>query len=128
LLLNGLLAEAAAKRKHSLACSVALTLAIGRCADWNSRLSRWHIAIGNEKSEQVFSNQALNTLYNYGVRPLSALQTTWFARITDASVAGKAEVKACDGRVIEEFCDLWITDPPYVDAVKYEEVSELFLT
>ncbi|MGH9967262.1 MAG: anti-phage-associated DUF1156 domain-containing protein [Pyrinomonadaceae bacterium] len=127
LLVNGLLAEKTASLSGRQVAKVALTLGVGRCADWNARLSRWHPAIGNEKSEQVFSNQALNTLANYGVRPLTALNTTWFARITNAPVGGKSWVTVCDARAVEPTCDFWITDPPYADAVSYEEISELFL-
>lgn len=127
LLVNGLLAEATAQVAHSLVVNVALTLGVGRCADWNSRLSRWHPAVGNEKSEQTFSNQALNTLSNYGVRPLTALDTTWLARINTSRVSGKADIRVADARQIEPTCDLWITDPPYADAICYDELSELFL-
>lgn len=56
------------------------------------------------------------------------MNANWFARITDAPVAGKATVSVCDGRAVEASCDLWITDPPYADAVNYEEISDLFLT
>jgi len=127
LLVNGLLAESTALLPLSRVAKVALTIGIGRCADWNSRLSRWHPAIGNEKSEQVFSNQALNTLVNSGVRPLHALDTTWFARMNISPVSGPAEVTVCDGRSVEAMCDMWMTDPPYADAVNYAEISEFFL-
>src|SRR5688572_9394856 len=127
LLLNGLLAQSTASTNLSGVAKVALTIGVSRCADWNSRLSRWHPAIGNEKSEQVFSNQALNTLVNYGVRPLQALDTTWFARINVAPISGTATVTACDGRSVEAICDVWMTDPPYADAVNYAEISEFFL-
>ena len=127
LLVNGLLAEATAQYDGSLVVQVALTLGVGRCADWNSRLSRWNPGVGNEKSEQTYSNQALNTLSNYGVRPLKALDTTWLPRINTSSVTGKSDIRVTDARQVEPTCDLWITDPPYADAVCYEEISELFL-
>jgi hypothetical protein len=124
LLVNGLLAENVASLAAPLVAKVASTLAIGRCADWNARLSRWHPAVGNEKSEQVFSNQALNTLWNYGVRPLTALDTTWFARIATATVFGKSVVSVRDARTIDTTCDIWITDPPYADAVSHVPPAE----
>lgn len=127
LLVNGLLAETAAATRMSKAAHVALALGVGRCADYNSRLCRWHTRTIGDKTEQTFSNQALNTLLNFGVRTLPALDATWFARITNAPVKGKATVTVCDGRAIETECDIWMTDPPYADAVSYEEVSELFL-
>ena len=128
LLVNGLLNEKTASASVTKICKIALTLGVGRCSDWNARLSRWHPAVGNEKSEQVFSNQALNTLANYGVRPLIALRTTWFSRISNASVVGNSLVTVCDGRAVAKTCDIWVTDPPYADAIAYEEISELFLS
>ncbi len=128
LLVNGLLSEMTASLPLSQLARVGLILGVGRCADWNSRLCRWDSSPANEKSAQTYSNQALNTLSNYGVRPLISLHTTWFARITNAPISGKANVTVCDGRAVESVCDLWITDPPYADAVNYEEISELFLT
>lgn len=127
LLVNGLFAESTATSTLPKVVKVALTIGVGRCADWNSRLCRWDSSLANEKSTQTFSNQALNTLANYGVRPVTALDTTWFARINVASVAAKGEMMVCDGRSVEPTCDLWITDPPYADAVNYEEISEFFL-
>jgi hypothetical protein len=32
-----------------------------------------------------------------------------------------------DARDIEQRCDLWITDPPYADAVNYHELADFFL-
>ncbi len=32
-----------------------------------------------------------------------------------------------DARDITEYCDLWITDPPYADAVNYHEIGDFFL-
>jgi hypothetical protein len=40
---------------------------------------------------------------------------------------GKKVTQLCDARVVNEASDLWITDPPYADAVNYEELSEFFL-
>ncbi|MCX5991389.1 MAG: DUF1156 domain-containing protein [Chloroflexi bacterium] len=127
LLVNGLLAAAAADAGASPAEEAALVLAIGRCSDWNSRLCRWHSNAANEKTEQTFSNQALNTLSNFGVRPLPALQTTWMALINRAQVVGSGKVLALDARQCGYVSDLWITDPPYGDAIQYDELSEYFL-
>ena len=80
LLVHGELALVAAESKLSAERATACLLGLGRIADWNSRLSRWHPHGANEKSEQVFSNQALNTLDSYAARSLSALSTAWSLR------------------------------------------------
>jgi adenine-specific DNA methylase len=106
--------------------SVAQLKGLGRCADYNSRLSRWHPHGANEKTEQLFSNQALNTLLNWGARTWKSLQTAFF--IDFESVATDSSlVNAVDARVSSVSCEIWIADPPYADAINYHELSEFFL-
>jgi len=102
-------------------------LSLGKCSDWFSKLCRWNPNAANEKTEQTFSNQALNTLSTYASRSIYSLDTTWFANITNSPIVGNHLVKVQDARAIIEQNDIWITDPPYADSVNYEEVSEYFL-
>ena len=37
------------------------------------------------------------------------------------------KVSCIDARDLRETCDLWITDPPYADAVNYHELADFFL-
>ena len=107
---------------------VACLLGIGRIADWDCRLSRWHPHSANEKSEQVFSNQALNTLDSYASRSLLGLNTAWGLRLVrNASIRERTTATALDTREVCNTVDFWITDPPYADAVNYHELSEFFL-
>jgi hypothetical protein len=102
-------------------------LGVGRFADWYSRLSKWDPSAANEKSSPTFFNQALNPLLNYACRGLSPLKTTWFLSILAKRITSKTQIIPCDARATTYFADLWITDPPYADAINYEELSELFL-
>ena len=106
---------------------VALLFGLARCSDYNSRLSRWHAHKANEKSEQVFSNQALNTLDSYAGRSLASLATAWNIRIPAEAIEAQHETKAIDARNADQEADIWLTDPPYADAVNYHELSEFFL-
>jgi putative DNA methylase len=103
-------------------------LSIGRCCDYNAKLSRWHPNGANEKSEQVFSNQALNTLFNYGARTVFSLQSTFNIQLPNIRIQSQHNTQTSDARLIENNCDLWITDPPYADAVNYHELTEFFLS
>lgn len=125
LLVNGSFAEEVSKL--SGVDGVSTLMMLGRIADWNSRLCRWNPGIGNEKSEQIFSNQALNTLYNFGCRTTKSLENTWLIPIKQFQVAGKSDIRVSDARDITISSDLWITDPPYADAICYEEIADLFL-
>ena len=127
LLTNGLFSAISASRSGHTSEQVYLQLLVGRLADWNSKLCRWVNDGANEKTAQTYSNQALNTLSNWGNRTVVSLDTTWFAAIMDAPIAGSASVIPADARMLEHDCDLWVTDPPYADAIAYEEVSELFV-
>jgi len=107
--------------------SAGLLLALGRQADWGSRLSRWNSHGANEKGEQTFYNQAFNTLLNYACRAHGALETAFCKSPAAAPIAGRGSLTLADARVAPNPCDLWITDPGYADAVNYDEVSEFFL-
>jgi adenine-specific DNA methylase len=102
-------------------------LTLMRCADYNARLSRWHPRLAGDKGEQVFSNQALNTLANYIARPLFGLEDACCYAFKEAGVHAEGTVLARDSRNPTEVCDVWITDPPYADAINYHELSEFFL-
>ena len=106
---------------------LASILGLSRCADYNSRLSRWHAHSANEKSEQVFSNQALNTMLNFAGRGLSALDNTFLLDLDVYKIAGHGSAIATDARATTVERDIWLTDPPYADAVNYHELSEFFL-
>ena len=107
--------------------TIGILLGSGKCCDYNAELSRWHPHSANEKSEQVFSNQALNTLFNYGVRTSSSLHTVFFTEWSRFEINKSHTIKPIDTRSVSAICDIWITDPPYADAVNYHELSEFFL-
>ncbi len=88
-----------------------MLLGVARCADWNSRLSRWNPHGANEKSEQVFSNQALNTLDSYAGRSLGSLDTTWKIRFVSERVKSGC-VQPVDARSLRSIADIWLTDLP----------------
>ncbi|MDR1642519.1 MAG: DUF1156 domain-containing protein [Clostridiales bacterium] len=118
----------AIEKTQELKLRVTGMLGLNKCADWNSRLCRWHSSAANEKTEQTFYNQALNTLYNWGTRSLIGAETSWLYDINKYPTNKAVTCKTCDARTIAEQSALWITDPPYADAVVYHELSELFLS
>ena len=129
LLINGLLAEQASKYATSKESRVASMLALGKVLNMNARLCRWHVRYSAiDKGEDVFSNQALNPLFNYCCRSLSGLQDSWNLRLKAAHTGDAHSVLLSDARDIDESCDLWITDPPYADAINYHELGDFFLS
>lgn len=127
LLITGKFAEEIFCKQFNLQSRLMLMLGVGKCIDWNSRLCKWTPAPGSEKTEQTFLNQALNTLFNYGTRGLSAIERNFCISIVSNNVSDAREVTTLDATRSTEICHYWLTDPPYADAVNYHELSEFFL-
>ena len=103
-------------------------LGLNKICDLSSKLSVWCSATGVEKVINTFSNQSLNTLFNYGTRASNDFNNLWFYKINNYSINKKAIIGLEDARNISYKSDIWITDPPYSDAVNYHELSEFFLS
>jgi hypothetical protein len=111
-----------------LEAKVSNMLGIARCADWDSKLSRWDSSAANEKVAQTFSNQALNTLYNYAGKGFQALDSSWFLKYLPNNTTKGSNLKPVDAQLIQNQCDIWITDPPYADSINYHELTEYLLS
>lgn len=129
LLTHGLLAMHTSQIATSRETMVACILGQGRMANWDSRQNAWMFHKGNEKGDQAFNNQALNTLVSYCGRPLNKLGPTWtlFDVISKIPKIIATTVSVEDARDLRKTSDLWITDPPYADAVNYHELGDFFL-
>jgi putative DNA methylase len=103
----------------------------GRFLDYNAKLCMWDSNPGPGrvgKTQHVFYNQALNTLYNYACRG-SEWTKEFFSTTNFKSYPclQKMVVNSHPAQVLETENDIYITDPPYGDAVKYEEITEFFI-
>lgn len=127
LLYIGSLLEAMDRGKYDLYQKIGILLGAGRVADYNSRLSRWNPRTIGDKAEQTFSNQALNPLYNFPVKSFSGLVQTFLLKYPIHSIPVEVSIIPDDARTIKFENDIWITDPPYADAISYEEITEFFL-
>ena len=129
LLVHGLLMSEFVKAGQDQMHLVAAMLNAGRFADWDSRLSCWLASqsggLGGGKN--TFLNQALNTLNNYSTRPIQSLKSAALSVSTVSAEFADSYVELQDARDIDHQCDLWITDPPYADAVNYHELGDFFL-
>jgi len=64
---------------------------------------------------------------NYGSRTILSYKGPWDLDITSDTTHGNALNLSVDARNVSTISDIWITDPPYADAVNYHELSEFFL-
>jgi len=113
----------------------ALLIGFCRTLNYMSRLTQWLTRKKPENAaggfsdvvNHVFYNQALNTFYNFGCRAsvglIPSLQKT-FPRV---SLRGEGRVLTREASAIETQSDIYVTDPPYADAVNYHEITEYFI-
>ncbi|TGE21862.1 DUF1156 domain-containing protein [Hymenobacter aquaticus] len=102
--------------------------ALTRMLNKNSRLSRWDIGVGGGGATQgVFDTQAMNTLYNYGTRGTDALSDSFEPSFKQFSILSETKISSHAANEINTPIDIFLTDPPYGDAVKYEEILEFFI-
>jgi putative DNA methylase len=109
--------------------------------DFSSKLSRWttsgariskdgsgkQIGGASNNTSNVFYNQALNTFYNWGCRALPDLFAVLDKKVKSKPIFSDTFVGNLNASEIEVVNDIYITDPPYGDAVKYEEITEFFI-
>ncbi len=107
-----------------------LKLGFARVLNCNSRLSRF--TIGGSGAAMVtgaFDNQALNTLINYGCRgmryALDIADADYKTFPLDPSISSKISSHSAEQLAITN--ELYVTDPPYGDAVRYDEILEFFI-
>jgi adenine-specific DNA methylase len=106
-----------------------------RALNYLSRLTQWRVGHTGESGtapaadavNHVFYNQALNPFLNYGARSFPTFRDALFPDIGSAPLQTLSEVIVLPASAVNEHCDLWITDPPYADAIQYDEITEYFI-
>jgi adenine-specific DNA methylase len=106
-----------------------------RALNYLSRLTQWRVGhIGHSESapaadavNHVFYNQALNTFYNYGSRSFPTFMDAIWPDVDRVSLVGSSTVRVLPALDTTEDSELWITDPPYADAIQYHEITEYFI-
>jgi putative DNA methylase len=116
-------------------------LMFSRILDYTSKLCRWTTSGAGESGQgegkrtggasdnpsNVFYNQALNTFYNYGCRATLPLLQLLRTELPSIQVNTNATVCCTPANETDRISDIFITDPPYGDAVKYEEILDFFI-
>ncbi|MDT4292343.1 anti-phage-associated DUF1156 domain-containing protein [Methylomonas sp. MO1] len=130
LLMHGLFAECFLHLNGTdKVMSAVLCLSIGAAIDRQARLCGLdsHVSKGPGSTRNVFFNQALNTQYNFGVRVLDRLKEFYLLEfISNKKISVTNNIDLLDAREISTSNDIWLTDPPYADAVNYHELSNFF--
>lgn len=112
--------------EHDDKSHMVIALSLAKAANWDSRLCGWGTGAARESIAQTFYNQAFNTFFNYAGKGFSLLRNNLL--IKPPIVQGQhININLIDARDVNFNADLWITDPPYADAVNYHELSDFFL-
>jgi putative DNA methylase len=100
-----------------------------RSLNINSKLSVWHRSDGGGGSvSQVFTNQALNTLYDYGTRASEYLAPALnLENLKEYPIHSVNTIASLPANKIVNQADIFVTDPPYGDAVMYHEITDFFI-
>jgi putative DNA methylase len=108
--------------------SIGSYILFSRILDFNSKLTSWVGPSNRDKNNNTFSQQKLSTLYNRGERGWVFLKdiveykgSCFPLRLRDS------QVDCINVVTLGENAHIWITDPPYADAVRYEEITEFFI-
>jgi putative DNA methylase len=112
--------------RHTIAI---LKPAFAQAIQHNAKLSMWDSSGGGRAGvKNVFSNQALNTLLQYGTRGsenLTPFLGKEYKLFSIGEVATRVDPLPADQ--ITEQNQVYVTDPPYGDAVNYHEILEFFI-
>lgn len=132
LLVAGVLLQESLKPNNIKEATIASILGVGSLVDWSSKLTRWTGSIQKSGGigavvAQTLYNQAFNTLYNYAIKPFNLLGSHYFFNGNSTTLIEKHQLAPTDARNIKNNSSIWITDPPYADAVNYHEVGDFFL-
>jgi putative DNA methylase len=118
-----------------------LLIRFARILDYTSKLCRWTTSkAGSSRAGEggrtggasdnpanVFYNQALNTFYNYGCRASYPLLQPYSGEIPASFSLKNTKIYCQPANELADVQDIFITDPPYGDAVKYDEILEFFI-
>ncbi|EIC21654.1 anti-phage-associated DUF1156 domain-containing protein [Thiorhodovibrio frisius] len=107
---------------------------INTLLDNSGRLVRWHSTPphknggGRDLPANVFSNQALNTLFSFAARSWwSAMNVLRYQYPGGSGFTADHQVLPHAADCDLETTDIFVTDPPYADAVHYHEITEYFI-
>jgi putative DNA methylase len=117
----------AANFEHS--ASPVTRLNLFRGLDYGARLCSWDVGHkgSSPQTKHVFVNQAFNTMATYCTKSAFDLNEVATIDATFSPVRSVLSIKSVEACHSLEKPDIFVTDPPYADAIRYEEITEFFI-
>lgn len=140
--LNSELVQHEYESEFAKAIQESLALVFGKVADRYNAFARWEPNV--QCPQQLYGRQALGIVWDFGEIPpirdcagswsslldvwLSGLPNITQAKLKDQSSgrASVAQVDAASHSLPDDGCNLFLTDPPYYDAIPYADLSDFF--
>lgn len=118
LLVLGLMGEAL---RHHPAGAVR----IAHQSNWNAKGCQWFR--GFDTVNHSFEDQSLKTKFDYAARSSYVFSHLLKDRSQTAKINGSGTIITQPAKAVSVVNDIYITDPPYADAVNYHEITEFFI-
>ena len=112
-------------RRHSI--TPAQQVLFAKTLDYASRCCRWVNSSGVDAVVNTFDNQALNVQWNPGLRGFERLSQPFGSLGPSYPSKVQKTIASVNCSEIDRINDIYITDPPYADAVVYHEITEFFI-
>jgi putative DNA methylase len=113
--------------KHVRKTSPTGFIDIARILDRSSKVNRWSSSNGSSgQPTNVFDTQALNTFFNYGAYASYNLLKL-ISKPKNFPISTRSIVECAPASALHSSNDIYVTDPPYADSVRYEEITEFFI-
>ena len=102
-------------------------LMLSKYVDYNSKSCRWAVSqSAGEQAKSTFDSQALKTMFSWANRAVEA--TPWKLPLSQPSrLIGDFAIDCVPASQATRQSDIHVNDPPYADAVRYEEITEFFI-
>lgn len=114
--------------------AASIYLRFGNAANYLSKLTPWATSAArvtggpSDNFANTFYNQALNTQYMFGTRAWEGFRSIYNTPFKKKPLQAVSITETLDAKQLKEDCDIFITDPPYADAVYYHEITEFFIS
>ena len=105
-----------------------LFIPFAKLTDWLNKGCYYGTGASRESISHMFSNMALNTMMNWGVRSVYSCLPVIQQKYSYCDIKKtKKIVETKPAEQLTQQSDFWITDPPYADAINYHEITEFFI-
>ncbi|WP_418514568.1 DUF1156 domain-containing protein [Deinococcus sp. RM] len=96
---------------------------VGKVADRGSKFCLWSRV--TDTPTNTFTSHVMAPVYNWSARGWRLYRSLQLP--TSSMSSAGLDVQLRDAREADQACSLWLTDPPYADAIQYEHLSEFYL-